>query len=381
MSEILPRLLAPLNPDEFFSSYWGRRYCHLQRPGTTTCEWLTTEDIDTLFQSQSLPAASVNIFSEGKPIPIEDWSLERTSDRGCYRALDIERMFGCYRDGATVILNQAQFYVPRLSEACRLLTHELGFRVSSNVYITPPGSAGFVRHHDDHEVLILQTIGSKLWTVYQNDGVEAVELRLGTNDLLYLPRGTDHAARAGSKEASVHVTFGMFPPYGFNLVEQLATLAQQDPIFKNAMPPASIESASDIGFQKEFAARILTLFEENGIAGLIAGCYRQVAKNQSLGWPGRFSEHLALGDISGQTVVSLRRGILFTTIKSQGSIEVHFAGRTIRFPLFLESCLKQLSNGTPVAIQDLAGLISEAGKIEFVQSLVKSGFLEILSQN
>ena len=84
---------------------------------------------------------------------------------------------------------------------------ELNFPIQVNAYITPPGSQGLVPHYDDHDVLILQIQGSKIWRLYNGvdipphemqrrdksvptDGLALpTDLRLEVGDVLYLPRG------------------------------------------------------------------------------------------------------------------------------------------------------------------------------------------------
>ena len=107
---------------------------------------------------------------------------------------------------------------------------ELNFATKVNAYITPPESQGFVAHYDEHDVLILQIQGSKIWHLYDGadvpphelrrdeeksvaiDGLPLpTDLRLEVGDVLYLPRGRVHAAESNS-EPSVHLTVGIHAP-------------------------------------------------------------------------------------------------------------------------------------------------------------------------
>jgi hypothetical protein len=376
MSDTLSRLLSPMDTAVFFERYWSREYVHLQRPVVPCTDWLNLDDLDRLFQSELLPAAFFNVVAEGTQVPREDWSRERSSDRGRHQAVDTERLFQCYLNGATLILNQAQHSIPRLSRACRLLTRELGFRVWANIYITPPDSAGFDRHQDDHEVLILQILGSKLWTVYPNAG-EPVDLGLERGDLLYLPRSTPHSARSGNAR-SIHITFGLSPAYAFDLVEELAVVARAHPAFQQMAPHACFGTPAGEEFETEFAAKLTALLEQTGVGGLLERRLQTLGKNQGQGWPGRFEDLVHLGDISPKTIVRRRPGILFAVREQDGLVEVHFAGRSVSMPAFLRSCLEPITSETPFAIESVHGLISGEGKVELVRSLVRVGLLEIV---
>ena len=104
--------------------------------------------------------------------------------------------------------------------ALALLLHsievELNFPTQVNAYVTPPESQGFVTHYDEHDVLILQIRGSKIWHLYDGTDVAPHEMRrrepvamaalpsptdvrLEAGDVLYLPRGRVHAAEATSE--------------------------------------------------------------------------------------------------------------------------------------------------------------------------------------
>ena len=143
MSDTLSRLLFPMARGVFAERYWGREHMHLQRPGTGGTDWLNLDELDRLFESEVFPAALFNLVSDGKRLPLEEWSREWTTSRGTHRAVDSERLFQCYSKGATVIVNRAQRSIPVLSEACRLLTRELNFHLWTNICVTPPESSGF----------------------------------------------------------------------------------------------------------------------------------------------------------------------------------------------------------------------------------------------
>ena len=371
-------LLSPIDPSVFFERYWSKEYICLPRRQGRHADWLTLQDIDRVFQSGQVPAASCNVVSGGVEVPLKAWSRERTSDRGHYQAVDVERLFQCYLNGATLILNQTQRSIPRLSRACRLLTRELGFRVWINTYITPPNSSGFNRHRDNHEVLILQILGSKQWTVYPNGG-EPVSLRLEPDDLLYLPRSTAHSARSGNA-ASVHITLGMSPAYAFDLVEELAGFSKEHPAFEHMVPNAYLGAQAMQRFETEFAENLAALLQETGVRGLMERRLKVLRKNQEEeeGWPGRFADLVHCEDISPNTIVRLRPGILFAVREHDEVFEVQFAGRSVSMPTFLKIALDRISSEAPFAVRDVPGLISGEGKVELVKSFVRAGLLEIL---
>ena len=197
---------------------------------------------------------------DGVQCPLEAWSEVETSARGSQRVANPEMLLGLYSSGATLILNQAHRAMPKLIDACRSLTQELGFPTNANIYITPRNSSGFVKHADDHEVLVLQIAGNKSWVAYAGDG-QPLELNLQSGDLLYLPRGMFHSARAG-EEDSIHITLGLNPAYGFELIQNLATLAAEMTSFQSPEPPLFAGAGAMASFESEFLANLRSLLTE-----------------------------------------------------------------------------------------------------------------------
>ena len=102
--------------------------------------------------------------------------------------------------------------VARFEETFRCRAHAV-------LYVTPAGSRGFDLHHDYDDVFVLQLHGEKHWLladpierlpldnrVWREDEVAGMApLHLAVGDVLYLPRGTIHAAETRAVD-SVHLT-------------------------------------------------------------------------------------------------------------------------------------------------------------------------------
>ena len=162
-------------------------------------------------------------------------------------AVDPELLKRLYRDeGCTLQVHQPQRWNDTLWKVCAALEEELGCLAGCNAYITPPGQQGLAPHFDDVDLWVCQTEGSKHWRVYSQVGVgEAsegptvftggdlaeicatcssgdldpeqfakngvvllMEETLQVGDVLYIPRGCVHEARAvsGDDGHSCHVT-------------------------------------------------------------------------------------------------------------------------------------------------------------------------------
>ena len=77
----------------------------------------------------------------------------------------LEAILGDMRAGGTLVLDQLHHREPKLGLLCRVLAAELGHRFQTNLYLTPSNGKGFTPHWDNHDVFILQVVGSKNWNI------------------------------------------------------------------------------------------------------------------------------------------------------------------------------------------------------------------------
>ena len=377
LTDRISHILSPLDPAVFFERYWGKAHLHVSRNLSGYYDGiLHVNDLDTLLQSEQLPAAFFEVYRRNSTHYPDEWSRIAVAKTGEQRVAIPERIFDLYAKGATVILNQAHHAIPALSLACREITCELGFTARANVYLAPPDTEGFPKHADAHEVLILQVSGTKSWLIYPQDR-DPVEINVCPGDLLYLPRNTAHAART-QKDASIHVTLGLQPSYAFQLIEELAALAEEHAGFQQPVPPDFAGLEARRLFEAEFAGRLRDLIAETLPAELIERRFRALVETQSKGWPGRFSDLSRLQEITRDTVVCARSGIVHWVEDDGKVLNLRFAGSQVVLPRFLKACLDRILGDTPFAIRDLPGMVSDPGKVELVRKFVKSGFLAIV---
>jgi hypothetical protein len=130
--------------------------------------------------------------------------------------------------GATIVVRQAQSYLPDAFAVYEQLKERFGCHVSCNFYAAQGNGIGFREHFDTHHIFVLQLFGGKTWSVSPTPEVRSSKLVCTTNqisikdnnreqfeihtgDLLYLPRGCWHSAVPGLN-GSVHLSFGIHIP-------------------------------------------------------------------------------------------------------------------------------------------------------------------------
>jgi hypothetical protein len=165
------------------------------------------------------------------------------------------------REGATLIVNSIdQMHEP----ATRLAEHlERVFeaRVAINLYSAWKTVHGFDAHADDHDVIILQIAGRKLWKVYgqsrpreisssSGDSLETHaewEALLEDGDALYIPKGWWHAA-VPCNEPCLHLTVAIYGATGAELLQWAA-----HELMTTAVVQAKIPCSEDDEVDSEFA--------------------------------------------------------------------------------------------------------------------------------
>ncbi|EDQ90207.1 uncharacterized protein MONBRDRAFT_24455, partial [Monosiga brevicollis MX1] len=133
------------------------------------------------------------------------------------------------------------------NDISRQIQDHLGVVISDHFYISPPSQRALSPHTDGGDVFVHQWAGSKLWTLcapkapdctnctfadralraelaksafegctsYTDEqlaGMECRTLDLQENELLYIPRGVVHFARANTTGLSAHATYQVIPP-------------------------------------------------------------------------------------------------------------------------------------------------------------------------
>lgn len=252
----LRRLLpAGVAVDEFAARYWGRQPLHHHAPDQPAL--LTLADVDELLSRRGLRTPFLRVVKDGVVLPTSRY----TSGGGVGAAIGDQvaddRVLGLFADGATVVLQGLHRLWPPVIDFATRLAADLGHPGQVNAYITPPGNCGFDPHYDVHDVFVLQTAGRKTWRVHapvhpdplpdqpwtdhraqiaarmREEPLLEVTMRPG--DVLYLPRGTLHAATAG-QEVSCHLTIGIHPTTRQHLVEALLGAAKDEPELRRSLP-------------------------------------------------------------------------------------------------------------------------------------------------
>ena len=380
-------LLEPLSVETFIDEIWATDHCHIKRgrPGY----------FDALLPGPSTVDDLLELF-RGDPSGVR---LVRGKDKkgpDRYRlvdgSLDLVGVRNDFADGYTIVLDGVEQYVRAVGILARSIEVELNFPIQVNTYITPPGQTGLAPHYDDHDVLVLQVQGSKIWHLYvgadrppreiQRDKEKAVaveglptptDVRLEAGDVLYVPRGRVHEAETAS-EPSIHLTVGIHAPTVLMLaIGALYSQSFRDDRLNARLPPRHLDDA-DLdatlrGLVREAVGTVEDPGSMSGGLGLLADTLVRQGRCPPVG------QIASANAIDGQTRV-VKYQPLYSGVKAvDDGVALQFASLSISAARDHEAALRFVSSSTePFRVGDLPGL--RAGQqTDLARTLIVSGFL------
>jgi bifunctional lysine-specific demethylase and histidyl-hydroxylase NO66 len=379
-------LLAPLKVETFLAEIWGQSHYHVSRN--------SPEYFDTLFDGAASVDQLLGLFRPDRSLVRlvrENHKKEPYHYRRSDGGLDVAGIGHDFADGYTIVLESIHRYVRAIASLLHAIEVELNFATQVNAYFTPPESQGFVAHYDEHDVLILQLSGSKIWHLY--DGVDVApraalrhepvaadelppptDVRLEVGDVLYVPGGRVHAAEATS-EVSVHLTVGVLAPTLLLLVTRaLNSLSGSDDRVLTQLPPGYLDDPDVRATLGDLVRGVVAALEQPSVisAGLGSLADDLVRRGQTP--PVGQAITNAIGIAGHARVVKYQPLFSWVTETSDG-VALHFAQLVVSAAPDHSEALQFVSKSTePFRVCDLPGLSVEQ-QTELARTLIVNGFL------
>lgn len=279
------RFLARLGED-FLRDDLGRRFKHFAGQTGAFASLMSWSSLSAILSRGRLSPARLKVWFDGKEVSPK---LIFESDRhtalygeSTLRATEVSKYL---RLGATLILDAIEELhepIRSLSMDLEALFHE---HVQVNAYACWGNTRGFGVHRDKHDVLVMQVIGKKSWSVYdagivdperppsssQWEGVPenappadpTWKGMLGSGDMIYIPKGFWHGA-VGVGEPSLHLTFGFHNRSGLNLLDWIAQQARRSALVHRDLPRFG-GTAEQLQYMRHFREEILRLCSDDAI--------------------------------------------------------------------------------------------------------------------
>ncbi|MEU3684550.1 cupin domain-containing protein [Streptomyces sp. H23] len=331
---------------------------------------------------RSLNRPQLRCFQSGEEVHPAIYYTDSVSPRGQSIPMVNMRSLGrLLREGATLILDQANVFDPTMEVACRALQWWSHERVQVNAYLTTNDAAGFPLHWDDHDVVIVQLAGEKQWEVRTTSRVAPMYRDadpndipsdevvwsglLKTGDIMHIPRGHWHqATRTGSGSGkSLHVTFGITQRTGASWLAWLADWCREREIFRHDLDRRNGPDSESL------ALAVTTLAGERSPADFLSVYEQETTLPRHVPYLG------ILGPLGG---------VVCTThfppriLENGGTVDVLAAGKKLTFTAKALPALRVLLSGRPVLL-DRAVAIVGAESAELADILVEEELCAVLT--
>lgn len=363
-------------PEPFLAEHFGRRPLWRRQPTDAFADLFGLADADHLLTSAGVRTPAVRLVRSGTGIPPSEWTTSaRIGGVAMPGIIDPRAVLREFDDGATIVFQGLHRFWPPLRTFCRGLEEALGHPCQVNAYLTPAAAQGLALHDDGHDVFVLQSFGTKRWEVHAGDP-EPWDLVLEPGDVLYMPAGTPHAARAQDR-VSGHLTIGILTTSWRSFLERAMIPALDDPIFASPLPPGWHRDpgrfASALRDQLDLLVDRMAKIDESGVATEEADAFLR-SRHPLL--KGAFAARLQLNGLSDATVVRLGPGAI-AEVRLRGDDLIMLIGdRELQMPSWLEPALRLVVDGSDHRVSELSAIDPES-RMVLVRRLVREGVLEI----
>ncbi|MEV8099084.1 cupin domain-containing protein [Kitasatospora sp. NPDC085879] len=205
--------------DDFLTTSW-RREARVFNPASTWTEALTVTDLEQVLACGLLGEPYLEMVEGGRHLPVRRYTTVRpVGPTALHTCADPHKIAQEIAAGATLLLRNLEHWHRPTAELTGRLQRELGRKVESFFFLTPPERQALPAHRDDADVFVLQVQGAKDWTLHHpptdghwapgtehTPGAIALRTTLTPGDVLYVPRGAAHCAVGCGTELSAHLS-------------------------------------------------------------------------------------------------------------------------------------------------------------------------------
>lgn len=357
---------------------------------------LSLADADQLLTESGIRAPAVRLVRDGTVLSERDHTRSATlAGRPLTGLIDVRRALEAFTGGATVVFQGLQRYWPPLTRLVAALEAELGHPCQANAYLTPAGGQGFAVHADTHDVIVIQTSGTKTWQLHDDPGSEPddaaaregqsdIEARSGIDEVvlragstLYLPTGTRHSARAQSG-VSLHITIGI-NQFTTHQVLRAAVDRALTSVPDDHLPAGLLdvlpETAEDLAGQLDLLATALRAVDA---ADLLQARIRGWLSSGPSRLAGGLLDAAALDSLTGDTVLRRRPNHPFLVQAHERDADrlvLLLGDRRLDLPAWLRPALDQIGHQDSLRPNDLD--LDEVSRLVLCRRLVREGLLTV----
>jgi lysine-specific demethylase/histidyl-hydroxylase NO66 len=337
---------------------------------------LALDDVDHLLTSVALRTPALRVVKDGSVLPSSRFTRSATmAGEPLTGLVDARKVLALFDSGATVVLQGLHRYWPPLTQLVRELELSLGHPCQANAYLTPPGSQGFARHSDTHDVFVFQTHGRKQWEIVE--GSEEREVLLEPGLSMYLPTGTPHSARS-QEQTSLHVTVGINRLTWRDVLRRVSDRVLADERYDEPLPAGYVDApsrlAGRLAEELEAFSRGLEDIDARAVADERATMF---LRERTPALRGGLTDLVALDELTDDTLLA-RRPTAACVLKETGEKLVVLLGdRELRMPSSLVEPMRFVRDHRSFRVGELSPWLDEESRVVVSRRLVREGLLRI----
>jgi bifunctional lysine-specific demethylase and histidyl-hydroxylase NO66 len=367
----------------FLDELWGRRPLHVPARGErdALAGLLTLDDVDAIVAGSGLRAPAFRLVKQGATRPHAEVTRHvRIGSRPVSDLVDVAAVHDAVAGGATLVLQGLHRSFPKVTAFCRDLERTLTHPVQANAYLTPPVAQGLDLHSDPHDVFAIQTFGTKRWVVHPPDEPEPWDLQLSPGDVLYLPKGTRHAAQTVDAP-SLHLTIGIRTIAWRQLLDRAVRSALADLDGLDQPLPAGWAEQPEL-LTDQLAQLSDGLTERLHSDGRAADAMTHEAEGfwatRPVDRTGGLRDLLEVDGLEDATPLRRREGATARVHGTEhGHVQLTLIDRALRLPSSVETAVRRIVDGEVARPADLDDLMDQESRLVLCRRLVREGFFAI----
>lgn len=363
----------------FVDKVWASRIHVHQADAEALVGMLSLADVDQLLTTSGLRTPALRVVKDASICPASSFTRSATIAGSPLSGLvDARKALAMYDEGATLVLQGLHRYWPPLTTLTRQLELTLGHPCQANAYLTPPGSQGFARHSDTHDVFVFQTHGHKQWEVVEDGQVREVVLEPGLS--MYLPTGTPHSARSQDR-ASLHVTIGINRLTWRDLLQRQAERLLAGEEYDAPLPAGFLTEpgrlATELADRLARHGELLAALDPAAVAADVADDFL-TGRAPALG--GGLLDRAQLPALDDDTVLDHRPTaacVLRAGSRDDARLRVLLGDRELRMPAELADAMAFVRDHPRFTVGELSTWLDAESRLVLSRRLVREGLLRI----
>lgn len=158
--------------------------------------------------------------------------------------------------GLTILVRHAERHDQPLGELAADFQNDFNAHVDVHMYVTPPDTHGFSWHYDAEDVFIIQTSGTKTYSLrkntvnpwplvetipvnmrYERELMPLMQVELRAGDWLYIPCGYWHKADTpAGDDVAISLAVGVMSPAAVDVLEMLRPRLLSSLLWRQRLP-------------------------------------------------------------------------------------------------------------------------------------------------